>query len=202
MATVGSFEAKTHFSKLLDRVATGEKITITQHGEPVAILIPARTVSDKTTVRALLNEIRATRKGTRLADMTVEDLVNAGRNYGWCSTARLLCPRISKTRRPTSPKACSIGSPIRNCGCRRCGAWSSPTRFYSPNAAGASAPRAVRQILDQASRLPLAVDTQLVSLLDISARRRSVSTHHLRTPPTSSWRRAGHCPSQPSRRRS
>src|ERR1700719_1163578 len=40
MATVGSFEAKTHLSALLDRVAKGERITITKHGVPVAVLIP------------------------------------------------------------------------------------------------------------------------------------------------------------------
>jgi prevent-host-death family protein len=38
MATVGVHEAKTHFSKLLRRVATGEEIIITRGGEPVAKL--------------------------------------------------------------------------------------------------------------------------------------------------------------------
>lgn len=32
MGTVGAFEAKTHLAALLDRVAKGEKITITRHG--------------------------------------------------------------------------------------------------------------------------------------------------------------------------
>ena len=40
MYTVGAFEAKTHLSKLLDRVAKGERITIEKHGVPVAILQP------------------------------------------------------------------------------------------------------------------------------------------------------------------
>jgi prevent-host-death family protein len=34
-------EAKTHFSKLLDRVEKGERITVTRAGKPVAKLIPA-----------------------------------------------------------------------------------------------------------------------------------------------------------------
>ena len=40
MGTVGAFEAKTHFSALLERVAKGERFTITKHGAPVAYLVP------------------------------------------------------------------------------------------------------------------------------------------------------------------
>jgi prevent-host-death family protein len=38
--SVGVHEAKTHLSKLLERVATGEEITITRRGEEVARLVP------------------------------------------------------------------------------------------------------------------------------------------------------------------
>lgn len=37
---VGVHEAKTHFSKLLRRVAMGEEITIRKGGRPVARLVP------------------------------------------------------------------------------------------------------------------------------------------------------------------
>ena len=40
MATVGSYEAKTHLPRLLKRVAAGERITITHRGVPVAVLVP------------------------------------------------------------------------------------------------------------------------------------------------------------------
>jgi prevent-host-death family protein len=40
MATVNVHEAKTHFSRLLRRVAAGEEIVITRAGEPVARLVP------------------------------------------------------------------------------------------------------------------------------------------------------------------
>ena len=43
MKTVGAFEAKTHLPKLLNRVAQGERITITRHGKPVALLVPAES---------------------------------------------------------------------------------------------------------------------------------------------------------------
>ena len=42
MDTVGAFEAKTHLSALLERVAQGESFTITRHGKPVAQLVPAQ----------------------------------------------------------------------------------------------------------------------------------------------------------------
>lgn len=37
---VGTYEAKTHFSKLLDDVASGTKIIITRHGKPMAEMTP------------------------------------------------------------------------------------------------------------------------------------------------------------------
>lgn len=40
MDTVGAYEAKTHLSRLLDRVAGGETVTITRRGCPVARLVP------------------------------------------------------------------------------------------------------------------------------------------------------------------
>ena len=39
--TCGAFEAKTHFSQLLELAEKGETITITRHGKPVAKLVPA-----------------------------------------------------------------------------------------------------------------------------------------------------------------
>ena len=43
MVEVGAYEAKTHLSSLLDRVAQGETITITKHGVPVAELRPVES---------------------------------------------------------------------------------------------------------------------------------------------------------------
>ncbi len=39
-STVNVHEAKTHFSKLLERVAAGEEVTIAKAGRPVARLVP------------------------------------------------------------------------------------------------------------------------------------------------------------------
>jgi len=40
MEQIGAYEAKTHLPKLLNKVSKGEKIIITKHGVPVAILAP------------------------------------------------------------------------------------------------------------------------------------------------------------------
>lgn len=42
MKRIGTFEAKTHLSALLDEVAEGAEIEITRRGEAVARLVPAR----------------------------------------------------------------------------------------------------------------------------------------------------------------
>ena len=44
---VNIHEAKTHFSKLLQRVAAGEEITIARAGVPVARLVPAQPKTEK-----------------------------------------------------------------------------------------------------------------------------------------------------------
>ena len=45
MVTVGSYEAKTHLPALLKRVGRGERIRITKHGVPIAMLVPIREAS-------------------------------------------------------------------------------------------------------------------------------------------------------------
>ena len=40
MNNIGTYQAKTHLSKLLERVENGEQFTITRHGVPIARLIP------------------------------------------------------------------------------------------------------------------------------------------------------------------
>lgn len=81
MQIVGVFKAKTHLSQLLDQVEAGEKIMITRHGEPVAMLVPAKPSPHEEQTRQLIAEIRATRIGTSLEGITVKELVNEGRKY-------------------------------------------------------------------------------------------------------------------------
>ncbi len=77
-ATLGAYEAKTHLSSLLDRVAQGEEFTITKHGVPVARLVPVGSRSRRD-VREAIEAIRELRKGNRLGGLKIRDLIEEGR---------------------------------------------------------------------------------------------------------------------------
>lgn len=55
MYTVGAFEAKTHFSSLLEEVEKGQQIVITKHGRAVAKLSPMTTISQESIQEAIEN---------------------------------------------------------------------------------------------------------------------------------------------------
>ncbi len=78
MITVGAFEAKTHLSALLDKVAAGEEVVITKHGRPVARLIGARQI-DQARVDAAFEKLKALRKETTLGGLTWKMLRDEGR---------------------------------------------------------------------------------------------------------------------------
>jgi prevent-host-death family protein len=79
METIGAFEAKTHLSALLDRVAQGERITITRHGVPAAMLVPIPQTGEKLTHHEIVEAMRELRKQVRRGKMSVRELVNRGR---------------------------------------------------------------------------------------------------------------------------
>ena len=78
-SVVGAYDAKTHFSELLARVAKGEEVTITRHGAAVARLVP---VKDKTSLqqrRAAIEAMRKLAQTCRLGGLKIKDLINEGR---------------------------------------------------------------------------------------------------------------------------
>jgi prevent-host-death family protein len=79
MEAVGAFDAKTHLSALLDRVAKGERITITRHGIPAAMLVPVREAAGKLTHEQILEGMRELRKRVKPDRMSVREMVNQGR---------------------------------------------------------------------------------------------------------------------------
>ena len=79
MKSVGSYEAKTHLPRLLDEVAAGETITITKHGVPVAMLVPARP--ERPDAAALAAEFNALRSRYSLGGLRIRDLIDEGRRY-------------------------------------------------------------------------------------------------------------------------
>ena len=78
MRVIGSYEAKTHLPRLLDDVARGERITITKHGVPVAILVPPGS-QGTTDVDAMMARFKELRRGNRLGGLSIRDLINEGR---------------------------------------------------------------------------------------------------------------------------
>jgi prevent-host-death family protein len=81
MDSVGAFEAKTHLSDLLDRVRQGEKITITRHGVPAAMLVPVEETGSKLTHQEVVEGMRALRKRIKPESMSVREMVNEGRRF-------------------------------------------------------------------------------------------------------------------------
>lgn len=77
-ATVGAFEAKTHLSALLERVARGEAITITRHGRPVARLVPPARADGTRTAQAV-DGLKALRREARLDGLSWQALRDEGR---------------------------------------------------------------------------------------------------------------------------
>jgi len=81
VASIGAFEAKTHLSDLLDRVARGEKITITRHGAPAALLVPVTETAPKLTHQEIVEGMRALRKRVKPGKRSVREMVNEGRRF-------------------------------------------------------------------------------------------------------------------------
>ncbi|MDO3378576.1 type II toxin-antitoxin system Phd/YefM family antitoxin [Geoalkalibacter halelectricus] len=78
MDVVGAYDAKTRLPELLKRVEKGERITITRHGVPVAILQPPDTApaaAPEKTIAAL----RRFRTKHALDGLTVRELIEEGR---------------------------------------------------------------------------------------------------------------------------
>lgn len=81
MALVGAFEAKTHLADLLDRVSQGEKITITRHGVPAAMLVPIEETRTRMTHKEIVEGMRKLRKRIKPGKMSVRQMVEEGRRF-------------------------------------------------------------------------------------------------------------------------
>lgn len=78
METVGAYEAKTHLPKLLERVTKGERITISKHGVPIAVLQPydPRKSSD---LKSVIAELRQFREEKSLEGFSIREMIEEGR---------------------------------------------------------------------------------------------------------------------------
>ncbi len=78
METVGAYEAKTHLAKLLERVSKGERITITKHGVPVAVLHPPG-FQHKTEPKKVISALRNFRNQHYLNGLSLREMIEEGR---------------------------------------------------------------------------------------------------------------------------
>ena len=78
MSTISAYEAKTHFSQLLARVAKGERITITRHGVPVATLQPADLARARP-ARETIDQLLQFRRGKSLRGLKLKKMIEEGR---------------------------------------------------------------------------------------------------------------------------
>ena len=78
MIEVGVYEAKTQLTRLIARVAQGERVTITRHGKAVAMLVPP-AASGTRALSEVLDELAAFSKGRRLRGLSIRAMRDAGR---------------------------------------------------------------------------------------------------------------------------
>lgn len=78
MSSIPAFEAKTRFGELLERVASGESITITRHGTPVARIVPVAG-PDPARRRAAIDRLRTFNSGQTLGGLSLRALIEEGR---------------------------------------------------------------------------------------------------------------------------
>ncbi len=83
MTSVGTFEAKTHLTQLLGRVAKGEKILITNRGLPVAMLVPPEPENPQD-VKGIVEEmlrIRDEQGPTLGKNLSLRQMMEEGRRF-------------------------------------------------------------------------------------------------------------------------
>ena len=77
---IGAFEAKTHFSSILEKAERGEDFVVTRRGKPVAKIIPFRQEPAMTRKEALesLAEMRKLFRG-KPGDFNIREAIEDGR---------------------------------------------------------------------------------------------------------------------------
>ena len=84
MAKVSTFEAKTRFGELLNRVSQGEEVVITRHDKPVVRIVPegAQRIDDVRRAVAGLRELQQRirrRSSSKLSNREVRSAIAEGR---------------------------------------------------------------------------------------------------------------------------
>ena len=77
---IGTFEAKTHFSQIIEKVEHGEDFVITRRGKPVAKIIPFKQEKEMSRVEAFekLREMRKLYRG-KPGSFNIREAIEEGR---------------------------------------------------------------------------------------------------------------------------
>lgn len=82
MTKMSFYEARTHFSELLDQVAKGKTILITRRGKPAALLSPPPATAEGE-IRRVVEEMLAYRDRQKrtLGGLSVREMREEGRRF-------------------------------------------------------------------------------------------------------------------------
>ena len=78
MEHIGVYQAKTHLPRLLERVQSGEMITITRHGTPVAVLLPPPDTA-RQPLEKVIASLRLFRQKHSLGGLSIKEMIAEGR---------------------------------------------------------------------------------------------------------------------------
>jgi prevent-host-death family protein len=78
MKIVGACEARNQLPKLLRMVTRGEKVVITKHGVPLAVLQQFKNVQKKD-FRKTIAELKIFRQAHNLRGLAIKDMIQEGR---------------------------------------------------------------------------------------------------------------------------
>jgi prevent-host-death family protein len=78
MKTISDHEAKTQLPKLLRLVTKGEKVVITKHGVPLAVLQQFENMQ-KIDLRKVIAELKKFRQSHCLKGLAIKDMIQEGR---------------------------------------------------------------------------------------------------------------------------
>lgn len=72
-SSIGAFEAKTHFSQLIERALHGEEIFITRRGKPVAKLVPVDDLHISESAKEAVKRLQTLAKEMQLGQFHWEE---------------------------------------------------------------------------------------------------------------------------------
>lgn len=83
MKTIAVSEAKSRLSEIMAAVERGAEFTVTQHGEPIALIVPYRHAPTAAAIaqsRALIARLRAARDAEPIAPFDWREAIEDGRD--------------------------------------------------------------------------------------------------------------------------